>query len=44
MYVTACESKFHALTTYSNQLVATEKEIIRLFIKGINYEVRVSSI
>ncbi|KAH0658132.1 hypothetical protein KY289_026880 [Solanum tuberosum] len=40
MYVAAYESKFHALSRYASQLVTTEEERIRLFIRGLNSELQ----
>lgn len=34
--VSAHEAKFHTLSRYSTQLVTTDKERIRLFIKGLD--------
>lgn len=36
MYVAAYEAKFHVLSRYDTQLVTTEEERIRLFVKGLN--------
>ncbi|KAH0665419.1 hypothetical protein KY285_026625 [Solanum tuberosum] len=44
MSVAAYEAKFHALSRYATQLVTTEEERIRLFIKGLNSELQVLSI
>ncbi|WMV14469.1 hypothetical protein MTR67_007854 [Solanum verrucosum] len=41
MSVAAYEAKFHDLSRYDTQLVTTEKERIRLFIKGLNSELQV---
>ncbi|KAH0743175.1 hypothetical protein KY290_031168 [Solanum tuberosum] len=44
MSVAAYEAKFHALSRYATQLVTTEEERIRLFVKGLNYELQVLSV
>ncbi|KAH0746513.1 hypothetical protein KY290_008221 [Solanum tuberosum] len=41
MYVTAYEVKFHVLSRNATQLVTTEEERIRLFIKGLTSSYRV---
>ncbi|KAK4737521.1 hypothetical protein R3W88_001218 [Solanum pinnatisectum] len=41
MIIAAYEAKFHALSRYAIQLVTTEEERIRLFIKGLNPELKV---
>jgi len=41
MSVATYEAKFHALSRYAMQLVTTEEERIRLFIKGLNSELQV---
>ena len=44
MIVVAYEAKFHALSRYATQLMTTETERIRLFIKGLNSELHVLSV
>ncbi|WMV49814.1 hypothetical protein MTR67_043199 [Solanum verrucosum] len=44
MSVAAYEAKFHALCRYATQLVTTEEERIRLFIKRLNSELQVLSV
>ncbi|KAH0673662.1 hypothetical protein KY284_024749 [Solanum tuberosum] len=44
MYVAAYEAKFHALSRYDTQLVTTEDERIRLFVKGLNSELQILSV
>ena len=44
MTVAAYEAKFHALSRYATQLVTTEEERIRLFIRGLNSELQVLSV
>lgn len=41
MSVSAFEAKFHALSHFSTQLLGTEKEIIRLYVKGLRNELQV---
>ncbi|WMV13709.1 hypothetical protein MTR67_007094 [Solanum verrucosum] len=41
IYVASYEANLHALSKYATQLVTTEEERIRLFIKGLNYELQV---
>jgi len=41
MTVAAYEAKFHVLSRYATQLVTTEQERIRLFIRGLNSELQV---
>ncbi|WMV41337.1 hypothetical protein MTR67_034722 [Solanum verrucosum] len=44
MTLAAYEAKFHALSRYATQLVTTEEEGIRLFIRGLNSELLVLSV
>ena len=44
MFVVAYDSKFHVLSIYATQLVTTKEDKIRLFIKGLNSELHISSI
>ncbi|WMV46699.1 hypothetical protein MTR67_040084 [Solanum verrucosum] len=41
MTMVAYETKFHALSHYATQLVNTDKERIRLFVKGLNSELKI---
>lgn len=41
MYVAAYEAKFHDLSCYAKQLLNTEHDRIRLFIRGLDFELRV---
>lgn len=44
MSMAAYEAKFHVLSRYATQLVATEEKRIRLFIRGLNSELQVLSV
>ncbi|WMV32385.1 hypothetical protein MTR67_025770 [Solanum verrucosum] len=44
MFVAAYEAKFHALSRYATQLVTTEEERIRLFIRGRNSELQAKAL
>lgn len=44
MYMAYYEAKFDSLSLYSTQLVATEKERIFLFIKGMDSEIQMLSV
>ncbi|KAH0765510.1 hypothetical protein KY285_001381 [Solanum tuberosum] len=44
MTMAAYEAKFHVLSRYATQLVSTEEERIRLFIRGLNFELQVLSV
>ncbi|KAH0652758.1 hypothetical protein KY289_030436 [Solanum tuberosum] len=44
MFVASYKAKFHALSRYVTQLVNTEEERIRLFIRGLNSELQVLSV
>ena len=44
MFLTAYESKFHALSRYATQLVTTKEEKIHLFINGLNSELQILSV
>jgi len=42
--VAAYQAKFHASSRYATQLVTTEEESMRLFIRGLNSELQVLSV
>lgn len=44
MTLVAYEGKFHALSRYVTQLVTSEEERIRLFVRGWNLELQVLSV
>lgn len=44
MYVAAYEAKFIALSIYASLLITTKHERIRLYIRGLNFDLQVLSV